>query len=330
MLDASSARMMLSGPVEVFGVKLVGVSGESGRKLLLTVAVLIALWLIGKILRAAVRLILRGRSDARAAFWSRQAVHLILTAIGILGFLSIWFDQPGRLTSAVGLVTAGLAVALSRLVTAIAGYFIILTSKVFNVGDRIVMGGVRGDVIALGYIRTTILEMGQPPPVQKDEPAMWVEARQYTGRIVTVTNDRIFEEPVYNFSRDFPYIWEELRIGVKYGADRDRAEQILLEAARRHGAETTAIVEDDLRELRRRYFIENASVEPRVYMRLTDNWVELALRFVVPTRGVRDIKDAMARDILREFDAAGLEVASATFEVVGLPKIEIARGRGSG
>ena len=70
------------------------------------------------------------------------------------------------------------------------------------------MGGVRGDVIGLGFIQTKIMEMGQPPAEQSDEPAMWVRSRQYTGRLVTVTNDKIFDEPVFNYSQDFPYIWK--------------------------------------------------------------------------------------------------------------------------
>jgi small-conductance mechanosensitive channel len=96
------------------------------------------------------------------------------------------------------------------------------------------MGGVRGDVIGLGFIQTTIMEMGQPPPVQGADPAMWVQSREYTGRIVTVSNDKIFDQPVYNYTRDFPYIWEEMSLPITYTADRRRAEKILLEAATRH------------------------------------------------------------------------------------------------
>ena len=91
----------------------------------------------------------------------------------ILGLLSIWFEDPTRLTTALGLVTAGLAFALEKVVTAVAGYFVILQGKTFNVGDRIVMGGVRGDVIALDFTQTTIMEMDQPPSVQGADPAVW-------------------------------------------------------------------------------------------------------------------------------------------------------------
>ena len=99
------------------------------------------------------------------------------------------------------------------------------------------MGGVRGDVVALGFFQTTIMEMGQPPAVQSADPAVWVQSRQFTGRIVTVANSKIFDEPVYNYTREFPFIWEEMRLPIAYRDDRARAEQILLEAARKHAVE---------------------------------------------------------------------------------------------
>jgi small-conductance mechanosensitive channel len=171
------------------------------------------------------RAVLKGR----AFFWARQGVRLAVAVLGLLAVVSIWFDDPARLATGLGLVTAGLAFALQKVITAIAGYFVILRGQTFNVGDRISMGGVRGDVIALSFTQTTIMEMGQPPDVQGADPAMWVRSRQYTGRVVTVSNARVFE-PVYNYTRELPCIWEEMRLGVPYRADRARAEAILLES----------------------------------------------------------------------------------------------------
>jgi small-conductance mechanosensitive channel len=311
------------GNVEVFGIPLLGVNLDTGRRLVLSLAAIVLVGLLSRGLRALTRRALRGREDVRARFWSRQAVQLATTLLLVLLLLSIWFDRPGRLAMPVGLLTAGLAVALQRVILAMAGYFVILSGKVFNVGDRITMGGVRGDVIALGYTRTVIMEMGQPPAVQEDEPAMWIGARQYTGRIVTVTNDKIFDEPIYNYTRDFPFIWEEIRLPVRYEDDRARVERILLEAARRHTTPVAEIGAQALEAMRRRYFVQPADLEPRVFLRLTDNWLELAVRFVVPEHGIREIKDAISRDLLAALDDAGIGVASATFEVVGVPPLRV-------
>jgi small-conductance mechanosensitive channel len=191
----------LSGPannIEIFGIRLLGVDALNARKLLFTTLFFVILYLISKALRAVSHLAV-GRAGKRAAFWSRQGISLIASLLGILGFVSIWLDDPARLATGLGLVGAGLAFALQKVITSFAGYFVILRGKTFNVGDRITMGGVRGDVIALNFMQTVIMEMGEPPSVQDSDPGMWVQSRQYSGRIVTVTNSKICDEPVYNY-----------------------------------------------------------------------------------------------------------------------------------
>src|SRR5947209_20518801 len=135
------------------------------------------------------------------------------------------------------------------------------------------MGGVRGDVISLNFMQTTIMEMGQSRAEQGDKPSMWVQSRQYTGRVVTVSNAMVFDEPIYNYSRDMPYFWDEMHLPVPYGSDYRRAEQILLEAARKHTEDVRAISQEIRDELARRYELPDLNAEPRVYYRLTDNWI---------------------------------------------------------
>lgn len=309
----------LVGPnqaLAIFGVKLVGANAENAKKLLFTVVFVCLCLLLVKGLRLVSRRLFHRGSDRRVEFWARQGINLLGAVLLLFGTISIWFDDPTRLTTAFGLITAGLAFALQKVITAIAGYVVILRGKTFNVGDRIVMGGVRGDVIALDFTQTSIMEMGQPPPVQKDEPAMWVQSRQYTGRIVTVSNARIFDEPVYNYTRDFPFIWEELQIPIPHHADRARAERILLDIAREHSVPTGALSAEALSEMCRRYFLEKADVHPRVYLRITDNWLELTVRFITREHGVREVKDTISRAIMERFEAAGIPIASATLQLV--------------
>ncbi len=315
--------MMRAAPVEIFGVQLVGVSAESGRKLLLAVILVAVILVLRRATHAVVRVALAGDQRARLRFWVHQAIGLATAVIIIVGLLSLWFDDPARLTTALGLVTAGLAFALQKVVTAIAGYFVILRGNTFSVGDRIVMGGVRGDVVALAFTQTTIMEMGQPPPVQNADPAMWVQSRQYTGRICTVSNARVFDEPIYNYTREFPYLWEEIRLPIAYTADRDAAERILVGVAERHTAEIQQVGDAARAELVRRYVMPNPDLRPRVYYRLTDNWLELTVRFLALDHAIRDLKDAMSRDLLTRLDQAGIQIASATFEIVGLPPLRI-------
>ena len=215
-----------------------------------------------------------------------------------------------------------------------AGYFVILRSNIFSVGDRIIMGGVRGDVIALDFIHTKIMEMGQPPSIEEDTSPSWVKSRQFTGRIVSVTNDKIFDEPVYNYTRDFPYLWEEISIPISYSADSDfrrdrfadRAEQILLECANRHTEGINEMSQQALRIMRDRYFLHPHDLTPKVYYRITNNWLELTVRFVVRERAIRDLKDVVSRDILKAFDEAGIGIATTTYNIVGFPPLNIENG----
>jgi small-conductance mechanosensitive channel len=309
--------------VSIFGVKRVGFTAENGAKLLLTLVLMLMFWLLARLLRRTAGSLMRGRKDARALFWSKQAISIAVTALFLIGFVSIWFDDPARLATALGLVTAGLAFALQRVVTSVAGYYIILRGRLFNVGDRISLGGVRGDVIAVGFTYTTVMEMGQPPSVQMADPAMWVEARQYTGRVVTVTNDKVFDTPVYNYSREFPYLWEETHIMVPYSANRRQAEQILLDVAEPHTVPIREMGAEALREMERRYFVRADNLRPRVYYRLTDNWLELTVRFICRSHGIRELKDALSRGIIERLDSVGIPLASTTIEVVGLPPLRV-------
>jgi small-conductance mechanosensitive channel len=317
---------MDGGALHVFGITLIGVTAANGRRLLLTLAFVLVVLLVGRGLRWAVSRITRRVKDRRAAFWSRQSVNIAVAGLLIVGVLSIWFEDPTRLATALGLVTAGLAFALQRVITAVAGYLVILQGDTFNLGDRIVMGGVRGDVIALSFMQTTILEMGEPASVTSaasGPSSTWIHSRQYTGRVVTVSNAKVFDEPVYNYTREFPYLWEELTVPIRYGADRGRAEAILLAAAAERTDPITALGAEEAAELQRRFDLPTAGVEPRVYLRLTNDWLELTVRFLTRTHGVRELKSALSRQVLDAFDEAGIAVAARTYEVVGAPTLRV-------
>ncbi len=294
------------------------------QNVLLTAALLVGVALATWILQGIFKLALKGREQKRVAFWARQLIRLLGVIAVLVGVFEIWHPDPKSSAGAIGLITAGFAVALQRVITSFAAYLIILRGKIFNVGDRITIGGVRGDVIALDFMQTTVLEIGQTPGEQHDAPSIWIEARQYTGRMIRVTNDRIFDSPVYNYTRIFPYLWEEMHLPISYKDNRRKAEEILIGVAHKH---TDSIVEEarpHIAKLAEEYRLATSpEIEPRVYMRLTDNWVELTLRFLIRIEGGRALKDKMSRDLIDGLDAAGIGIASGTYEIVGMPKLDV-------
>jgi small-conductance mechanosensitive channel len=262
----------------------------------------------------------------RTRFWIAQARHLMVLAAVLAAIVIVWIWLAGAhsLATSGAFIAAGLTVALQRVVTAFAGYLIILRGNVFSVGDRITIGGVRGDVVALGFMQTTVMEMGQSPGEQRDDPSMWIHGRQYSGRIVRVTNDRIFDTPIYNYTRDFPYMWDELMVPVRFADDYRVVERILMDVAQAHTAGIVAEARRSLEPLQSKYFLSDTpDIEPRVFMRITDNWTELAVRFIGRDRGIRGLRDAMSRDILDRMNAAHIGVASGTYAIVEVPPLTV-------
>jgi small-conductance mechanosensitive channel len=309
--------------MELLDVRLIGITAESGFKLLLTVSGLGVLQLLRI---AALRLLAQSAlgDDTRRMFWARQLSSLAVLAVAVVWLIAIWFDDPSRFATVLGLATAGLAIAMQKAVTSFVGYLVIIRGKTFTVGDRIKMGGVRGDVIELGFLQTRILEMGQPSSVAvQEDPGMWVRARQFTGRIVTVTNDNVFHEPVFNYTDELPFIWEEMLIPIAYRSDYLQAEQILLTITAGETRQFGELASATRSLLRRKYRVDIGDTRPRVFWRMTDNWLELTVRFMVPEHGIREVKDAIARRVLSEFAVKGISIASTTYEIVGLPPVRV-------
>ncbi len=304
------------------GIHLVGLSQANLAKLLLSIGAVLALVLLRRGLRIALKLLAPGESKRAiiARFWGHQIINLGTLGSVLVALASIWFDDPARLATAFGLFGAGLAFALQRVVTALAGYVVILNSGLFAIGDRINMGGVRGDVLRLGFMQTTLMEMGVAPGSDAG-PAVWVKSRQFTGRIVTVSNAKIFEDPVYNYTRDFPFIWEELHLPVRYGDDRRLIEDILLAAARRHALDPAVLTETAARTLEHRFDIRRLDFVPRVYCSLTGSYLQMSLRFAVEDHGTRAVKDRMVRDILDGLEGAGITVATDALRIDGLDRM---------
>ena len=271
-----------------------------------TTAVLVALAVpLGAVLG---RLVARRGSDAYGRYYLRKAARYAVLVVLLVVLAILWRPFAGRIGVVLGLAAAGVAFAMQEVIGALAGWVSILSSRQFGVGDRVQMGGVRGDVVDITPLRTRLLEIGSA-----GEADSGVRARQYTGRLVSISNKAVFSEPVYNSSTAFDYLWEELSLPVPYREDWQLAERILHEEVHRASASSGA--QEAIAQMRRRYPVGRAEIEPRVFLRATDNWVELSARFVVPVRDARQVKDAMTRQVLRRFADAGLSVASATQDI---------------
>jgi len=246
--------------------------------------------------------------DPYARFHARKLTRYAIFVAAIVAMAIVWRSLAGNVGVILGFAAAGIAFAMQEVIGAVAGWFNITSGRIYRIGDRIELGGVRGDVIDITLLRTKMLEIGSAT-----DDKSWVKGRQHTGRIVAVSNKTTFTSPVYNFSAIFEFIWEELTLPIAYRSDWHQAEEIIKEEALAASASEGARAA--ITAMERRYPIPHAEVEPRVFVRATDNWMELSARFVVPVRQVLTAKDAMIRRIRERLDAAGIEIGTETEEV---------------
>ena len=241
-------------------------------------------------------------ADIRYRF---RKVLTFLRYLVIALFLTIVFnDRLGQLTVVFGVVGAGVAFALQEVIASFAGWIAISSGQFYKPGDRVQLGGIMGDVIDISILRTTVMEIGG-----------WVKADQYNGRIVRIANSFVFKEPVFNYSADFAFVWDEIIIPVKYGSDHRLARQILQKVADEVVGEYVPQAQAEWKNLVRKYLIEDASIEPMVTLVTTDNWMEFTLRYVVDYKARRIKKDQLFTRILDEFLSTDGHVAFASMTV---------------
>lgn len=278
------------------------------------VAMIAGLLVIVVLIRAAQRTLASRIRDGDTRYRVRKALSFAGYVLAFVFLAALFSDRLGGLTVAFGVAGAGIAFALQEVIASIAGWLALTFSNFYHPGDRVQLGGIKGDVIDIGVLRTTLMELGQ-----------WVDGDLYNGRIVRVANSFVFKEPVFNYSGDFPFLWDEIKIPVRFGSDRQAARDILQQAAAlvvASYADTAAVAWQDMVK---RYLIEDASVTPTITLVVTDNWMEYTLRYVVDYRRRRTTKDALFNRIMDLVDASGgkVQLASATFELVAAPPITV-------
>jgi small-conductance mechanosensitive channel len=235
---------------------------------------------------------------------------LFVTAIIVI--ILVWLRPQQNLTIVIGLAVAGIILASQSAISSFSGYLLIISSNIYGIGDRIAVNNVIGDVMDIGFMRTTIMEIGQ-----------WVKADQYTGRIVTISNKALFDNPVFNYTRHWGYLWDEIMIPVTYTSDWRRTAEIMSDLGNKYTAQLQEDAEAKLTKLIDRFPLKQTKVEPSIYFVMTDNWIEITLRFVVDAQERRKVKAQLNRELLHQFEEEeNITVASATFDIVGFPVLQ--------
>jgi len=207
--------------------------------------------------------------------------------IYFLILITIWAESTKQWATIISVMSAGIALALHQVLLNFAGWVYIITRRPYKTGDRIELGDVKGDVIDIRVLHTSLLEIGN-----------WVDGEQGTGRLVQLPHGQIFGKALYNYTQGFEYIWNELSIVITFESDWKKAKEILLEFGKEESQEIQEQVERKIQRMSQKYLIYFRKFTPIVYTKIEDNGVKLTLRFLTDVKKRRSGEDSLSKKIL--------------------------------
>ncbi|MGA7304483.1 MAG: mechanosensitive ion channel domain-containing protein [Rhodothermales bacterium] len=274
MLDALN-----EGVSQLFAIDEVTV-----KQLFSTFLIIFGLWLGRRLVLRAVK---RQTDDVRVRYrWAKVSTYVVVAiAIPLIGM--IWVADLSAFGTFLGLVSAGLVVALRDLILNMAGWLYIFWKRPIFVGDRVQVNEHAGDVIDFSLLQFTILEIGN-----------WVDADQSTGRIIHLPNRLVFETALANYTHGFPFIWNEINVLVTFESNWRKLKRQLAEIAEEHVDLLNEKAQRSVREAASRYMIFYRNLTPVVYTDVKDSGIQLTLRYLCEPRRRRGIETAVWEEIL--------------------------------
>lgn len=252
--------------------------------------------------------------DSARRYRLRKLITLAGYLAGALALAIAFGDRLSGLSVFFGVAGAGVAFALQEVIASAAGWIAMSFGRFYQVGDRVQLGGIRGDVIDIGVLRTTLMECGG-----------WIDGDQYNGRVVRVANSFIFKEPVFNYSADFPFLWDEIKVPVRYGSDYEFARQEFQRVLDALTGEHAARLAGDWRKMTDSYLLEHAQLAPMVSLSMKENWAEFALRYVVDYKQRRSTRDSICTALLKAIEGSSnrIRLGAPSFELSAMPGLEV-------
>ena len=264
-----------------------GLSSDIQYKIIVSVIIIIVILIIQRLLK---KLLIHRIVDLKIRYqW--QKISLYLAVFLIIIFLSnIWLELFGSMGTFLGLLSAGIAIALKDPLVNMVAWGFILIRQPFKVGDRIQIGKVSGDVIDFRLFQFSIIEIGN-----------WVDAEQSTGRIIHIPNGVVFTEPQANYTAEFQYIWNEMPVLVTFESNWKKAKQILTDVINHHGVMLSNEAERQLIEAAKKFLIFYSKLTPIVYTSVKDSGVMLTMRYMCNPRERRTTEEKIWEDVLNRF-----------------------------
>ena len=274
-------------------------SDDALAHLIQTGVVLVVAFLLTKV---GQRLSVRYLEDPERRYRTTKMISRSAAFVAILALVLIWSPRPEAVVALLTIVGAGLAIAMREALLSLVGWMVLIIRSPFQHGDRIEVNGIRGDVIDVRLLHSTLMEVGG-----------WVGADQSTGRLVDFPNAWIFLHGVYNYSRGFGFIWNELALTVTFRSDWEAARDLMLARAEETSNIVAQQAKRQIRRMSRDYLVHYGILTPFVYVQITERGVRLTLRYLCEVRKRRGTAHALTMSLLEDFQKhGGIEFAYPT------------------
>jgi small conductance mechanosensitive channel len=259
-------------------------------RLLLGVGIFIVAALLAKLLKWLLQRILGGWQRTTAV---TALVRLVIFLVAAVATLSIVAGDVRAVVGSVGLLGLAASWALQTPIESFTGWLLNSFRGYYRVGDRIAVGDVFGDVYRIDVLTTTVWEAGGP-----GKP---VGAAQSTGALITVPNWEVLRSNIVNYSRDFPFVWDEITVNVANESDLGYCADVLSGVARQVLGER---MEEAARQyealLRAERLLFDVDEIPYVYLSSADSWTDCTIRYLVPVRSRRKWSSTLLLAVSRE------------------------------
>lgn len=284
--DPGESIQEATGTLRQFGVDFMDLL----PKLLIALGLVVAAGMIVRVVRWTLRRVLARweRADAATAV---AAVFIWILTIGVS--LSVIAGDTTALLGSVGLLGLALSWALQGPIESFAGWLLNSFKGYYRVGDRIEVGEVFGDVYRIDALTTTVWEAGGPEkPVQGAQP---------TGCMITFPNSEVLRANIINYTRGFPYVWDEVTVQVANESDLAYAARVVGSVAQQLvGPAMAGPVAAYRSMLEGEGLAYDVSEDPQVYGTPNESWFDLTVRYLVPARERRRWASTLNLGIARE------------------------------
>lgn len=264
-----------------------GISPEVQANILISLVIVFGIIFLRYLL---VKLIIQHIEDLNQRYQWRK-LSLYISVFIILLFLAFdWLGLIGSLGTFLGLMTAGIAIALKDPIVNIAAWLFILIRQPFKVGDRIQIENNAGDVIDIRIFQFSLIEIGN-----------WVDADQSTGRVIHIPNGTVFTTPQSNYTAGFVHIWHEIPILITFESDWKKAKKILADIVNKNAVHLTESAEKQIKVAAKKFLIYYSTLTPIVYTTIKDSGVLLTMRFLCDPRKRRTTEELIVEEVLKKF-----------------------------